>query len=78
MYPRKAKLVAGIFLAVFFLLMAALVALAPWTLTWILWLFAFPGACKFARVTYIWLLDKGPAPEPEEAPAPEKAGQTNE
>lgn len=63
MYPKKAKFVTVMFSVMFFSLMGVTVAEAPWSLPWILGAFAIPGAWKFIRTLYIWLLDRGPEPE---------------
>jgi hypothetical protein len=51
----KAKLVTILLFVLILLLMADVVALWPWTLPWVLGVFAVPGAMKFCRVLYIWL-----------------------
>lgn len=69
MSEKKARLVAVIILASVLLICADIVARWPSALPWVLGVFAFPGACKFARVVYKWLMlpDKpNEAEEPEE------------
>ena len=63
MYPKKARLVTILFCGLMFMSLIEIVLMWPKTLTWILAAFAIPGAWKFVRVTYIWMQDKGPAPE---------------
>ena len=63
MYPKKARFVTIMFCGMVFTSLTEIALMAPWTLTWILAAFAVPGAWKFVRVTYIWMQDKGPAPE---------------
>lgn len=60
---NKAKLITALTCALLLVLFADTVALWPWTLTWILAAFAIPGAFKFAKVLYIWLLLDDPDPE---------------
>lgn len=63
MYPKKAKFCTCIFTGLFFTLLWVLIVEVNWTLPWVLGSFAIPGAWKFIRTLYIWLLDRGPEPE---------------
>lgn len=56
MSKRKAKLVTAAFSALFLLLLVDLVGIYPGSLPYILLVFAIPGAFKFVRTFYIWLV----------------------
>lgn len=53
---HKAKLVTVLIFALLCLLFSDVVAIWPKSLPWILGAFALPGAWKFCRVLYIWLI----------------------
>lgn len=63
MNKNKAKLVTVVIFVFLILLCADAVSIWPRTLPWILGAFAVPGAWKFCRVLYIWLVTD---PEPKE------------
>lgn len=58
---NKARLVTALICVLLTLMFADLVALFPWSLPYILGAFAIPGAWKFARCLYIWLMLDDPA-----------------
>lgn len=53
---QKAKLITVLVCVLLIVMFADMVALWPWTLPWILGVFAVPGAFKFAKTLYIWLI----------------------
>ena len=59
---HKAKLVTALVCALLLLMFSDIVAIWPKTLPYILGAFAIPGAWKFTRVLYIWLLTDDPEP----------------
>lgn len=59
---NKARLITALICALLCLMFADIVAIWPRTLPYILGAFAVPGAWKFARTLYIWLITDDPEP----------------
>ena len=57
---NKAKLITALVCVLLILMFADIVAIWPGSLPYVLGAFAVPGAWKFARVLYIWLLTDDP------------------